>query len=49
MVKKKIKSIRVGQKVTVKQLNEHIKKLRKKGLKPFIKGKGNKSIKIEFE
>ena len=37
------------KKITLKDLENHFKKYRAMGMKPFIKGKGNKCIKIEFE
>ena len=37
------------KKITVKDLENHFKKFRAMGMKPFIKGKGCGKIKIEFE
>ena len=35
--------------LTLSQLNQKLKKLRDKGFKPFIKGKGGGTIKLGFE
>ena len=35
--------------LTVSQLNKKLKKLRDRGFKPFIKGKGGGTIKLGFE
>ena len=34
---------------TIKELNITMKKLRAKGYKPYLKGKGSGRIKLEFE
>jgi len=34
---------------SVKDLHNLMKKYQKKGLKPYLKGKGNGTIKIEFD
>jgi hypothetical protein len=38
-----------NKKLTIKELEKLMRDYRKKGLKPYLKGKGNKSVKIEFE
>jgi len=37
------------KKITLKDLDNHFKKFKAMGMKPFIKGKGSGKIKIEFE
>jgi len=37
------------KKITLKDLDNHFKKWKAKGMKPFLKGKGSCGIKIEFE
>ena len=46
---KKPKSRILSGKIKLRDVEQLLKKFRKRGLKPFIKGKGSGKIKIEFE
>ena len=37
------------KKIKLKDLYRHMKKLKKRGLKPYLKGKGDGNIKIRFD
>ncbi len=39
----------IQKELTLSELNKKLKKLRNKGFKPFIKGKGGGTIKLDFE
>ncbi len=43
------KPINLQGNIKLKELESILKKFRKRGLKPFIKGKGSGQIKIQFE
>jgi len=40
---------KIPKTASVKELHDLMKKFQKKGLKPYIKGKGNGTIKIMFD
>ncbi len=42
-------SDKIPKGTTLKELEKTFKKLKKKGLEPFIKGKGSGKIKLGFE
>jgi len=43
------KPIDLKNDITLKELERTLKNLKKKGFKPFIKGKGGGTIKLDFE
>ena len=40
---------KIPKTASVKELHDLMKKFQKKGLKPYIKGKGNGGIEIKFD
>ena len=50
IIKKQVKkSDEMVKQITTSELNKGLKRLRNKGFKPFIKGKGSGGIKLGFE